>query len=80
MQQSNNLNEEFYYYHISLADPSCRAVYGVGLRLLACWACGFESRRGHGCLSVVNVVGCTDRGLCDRPITRPDESYRVWFV
>jgi len=23
---------------------------------LACWDCGFESHRGHGCLSVVSVV------------------------
>ena len=25
---------------------------------LACWDCGFESRRGHGYLSLVNVVCC----------------------
>jgi hypothetical protein len=25
---------------------------------LACWDCGFESRRGHGCLSLVIVVCC----------------------
>ena len=31
---------------------------GVGLRPLACWDCGFESHRGHGCLSVVSVVCC----------------------
>jgi hypothetical protein len=30
----------------------------VGLRLLAYWDCGFESRRGHECLSLVNVVFC----------------------
>jgi len=23
---------------------------GVGLRPITCWDCGFESRRGHGCL------------------------------
>ena len=28
----------------------------MGLWPLACWDCGFESRRGHGCLSVVSVV------------------------
>jgi len=27
-----------------------------GLRPLACWNYGFESHRGHGCLSVVSVV------------------------
>jgi hypothetical protein len=40
------------------ADPSGRAVYGVGLRPFACWDCGFESRRGKGCLSLVSVVCC----------------------
>jgi predicted Zn-ribbon and HTH transcriptional regulator len=41
-----------------MADPSVRAVYGVGLRPLACWDCGFEFRRGHGCLSLASVVCC----------------------
>ena len=30
-------------------------VYGVGLRPLACWDCGFKSHRKHGWLSVVSV-------------------------
>ena len=30
----------------------------MGLRPLACKNCGFESRRGFGCLSVVSVVCC----------------------
>jgi len=34
------------------ADPSGRAVYGVRLRP----NCGFESRQGHGCLSLMRVV------------------------
>jgi hypothetical protein len=38
------------------ADPSGRADYGVGLRPLACWDCGFESGRGRGCLSLVLCV------------------------
>ena len=29
-----------------------------GLRPLACWDCGFESRMGHGYLSLVSVVCC----------------------
>jgi hypothetical protein len=29
-----------------------------GSRQLAYWACGFESRLGHGCLSLVSVVCC----------------------
>ena len=40
------------------AGPCGRAVLGVGLRPLACWECGFESHRGHGCLSLVIVVYC----------------------
>ena len=31
---------------------------GLGRRSAACWDCGFESRRQHGCLSVVSVVCC----------------------
>jgi hypothetical protein len=38
------------------ADPGGRAVVGVGLRPFACWDCGFESRRGHGCLALVSIV------------------------
>jgi hypothetical protein len=30
----------------------------MGLWALACWDCGFESRQGHGCMSLVNVVRC----------------------
>jgi hypothetical protein len=61
------------------ADPGGRAVCGVRLRPLACWDCRFESRRGHGYLSLVSVVCCqVEVGLCVGLITRPDESYRVW--
>jgi hypothetical protein len=41
-----------------IVDPSGRAVWGVGLRPLAYWDCGFESRREHGCLFLVSVVCC----------------------
>ena len=40
------------------AGLSGRAVYGAGLQPLACWDCGFESHRGHGCLPVVRVLCC----------------------
>jgi hypothetical protein len=39
-------------------DPSGRAVSGSDLRPLVCWDCGFDSRRKHRCLSVVNVGCC----------------------
>jgi hypothetical protein len=37
---------------------------------------GLESRRRHGCLSLVRVV-LLCRNLCEGPIPRPEESYRV---
>jgi hypothetical protein len=40
------------------AGAGGRAVQGVCLRPLACCDRGFESHRGHGCLSVVYVVCC----------------------
>ena len=49
----------------------------VGLRPLACWSYGFESRRRHGCCECCVLSG---RGLCDGLITRPEESCRVWCV
>ena len=42
----------------SVLWASGRAVYGVGLRPLAFWYCGFESHRGHGILFLVRVVCC----------------------
>jgi len=46
-----------------LADVDGRAVQCVSLRSLNSWDCGFESRQGRGCLSVVSVVCCKDRGI-----------------
>jgi hypothetical protein len=51
------------------------AALGVGLRPRACWDCEFESRRGHGFLSVASVVCCqvqasaTGRSLVQRRST-----------
>ena len=56
-------------------DQSGRAVYGVGLRPLACWDYGFEFRPAHGCLSLLSVVCCqaevfaADRSLVQRSPT-----------
>ena len=43
-------------------DSGGRVVSGVGLRPLACWNCGFESRWGHRYLSLANVL-CGQRSL-----------------
>jgi hypothetical protein len=64
---------------LTIAGPSGRAVHGVGLRPLACWSCGFEFCAG------ITSVSCewsvlSSRGLCDKLITRPEESYRLWCV
>ena len=58
------------------AAPGGHAAYGVVLRPLASWDCGFESRQVHG-LFLVSVVFCAGRDLCDGPIPRPWESYRL---
>jgi hypothetical protein len=41
-----------------MTEPSGRAVSGEGLRPFAYCDCVFESRRGHGCLFLLNVVCC----------------------
>ena len=43
-----------------MTDPSGRAVSGVSLWLQFFLNCRFESRRGHGCLSLVIVVRCQE--------------------
>ena len=54
------------------AGPSDCAVWVVGLLLIACWDCGFESHWGYGCPSVVSVV-CVVRY---RSLRRADHSSR----
>jgi hypothetical protein len=77
------------YYNIVLvyimyANPSDRAVSGVGLQPFACWDSGFESRRGHGCLCLVSVVCCqvevsaTGWSLIQRSTTECGESNWTW--
>jgi len=64
---------------IIMAGPIVRAVKNVGLRPLACWECRLESRRRHGCLSVVSWV-LSGRDLCEELIIHPEESYRLWCI
>ena len=59
--------------------PSGREIESECLGPIACWDCGFESRRGHGCLSVECCV-LSGRDVCDGPIPHPEESYRLWCV
>ena len=62
---------------VVFAGPNGRAVLGVCLRPFACWDYGFESRRGHGCLSLCQCCVSSGSGLCDGPDTRTEEFYRV---
>ena len=41
---------------------------------LTCWDCGFESRWGHGYLSLVSVA-CSQVEVSVTAITCPEESY-----
>jgi hypothetical protein len=69
----------------SHADANGHAVESVGLRPLASWDCGFgfESRRPHECLSLVNIVCChvevssTGRSLVQGSPTDCDASLDV---
>jgi len=60
--------------------PLAERTKALSVLPLACWNCGFESRRGHGYLPLVKCSVLSGRGLCDGPIARPEESYRVWCV
>jgi hypothetical protein len=51
----------------------------VGLGPSACWDRGFESHLGNGCLSYTVLVW-SRRRLCEGPIPRPEESYRLWCM
>ena len=41
-----------------MSIPVAAQSNAVGLRPLACWRCGLDFRRGHGCLSVASAVCC----------------------
>jgi hypothetical protein len=53
------ISRDVLYQNTRTADSGDSTVLGISLRPLACWDCGFEFHRGHGCLSLVNVVICT---------------------
>jgi hypothetical protein len=58
-------------------DPGGCAVYGTDLWPLVCWDCKFESRLRHGTFFSCEccVLSCT--GLCNSPITGPEQFWRV---
>jgi hypothetical protein len=69
---TQDLARVFYFYSWVRVISRSRWLRGLNLwlRPLACWDCGFESRRGHGCLSLVGVL------CCQRFLRRADHSSR----
>ena len=67
------LQVHYFMWPISFAaDPSDRAVWGVGMQPLACSEIvGSNSTGGHGCLSVCCECCVLSGSLCDELITRP---------
>jgi hypothetical protein len=45
-------------YKVTMLIPVAARSKAWVLRPLACWDCGFEFRRGHGCLFLVSFVCC----------------------
>jgi hypothetical protein len=77
------MNKIYVSVIIYKSGPGGREVYDLALRPQACWDCGFESHRGHGCFSVVSVVCCqvevsaTGWSLVQRSPTDCDSSLYV---
>ena len=74
---ANNTRNRFYPDSLFIADPSDRAVKGVGLLSLACWV---QIPPGEWMSVCCECRVLSGRGLCDELIPRPEESYRVWCV
>ena len=62
------------------ASPSGQAVFGVGLRPIACRDYRFESHWEAWMSACCEYCVLSVSGLCDELITRPEESYRLWCV
>lgn len=51
-----------------------------GLRPISCWDCLFESRRGHGYLSLEGIVCFHVKAFATELIPHPEDIYRLWCV
>jgi hypothetical protein len=72
-------------YYLRFSDIRlCRSWWPCGLRRgsAAARLLGLRARIPRGAWMSVSFECCvlSGRGLCDRPITRPEKSYRVWCV
>ena len=59
---------------MDLVDPGSRRVYGVGLQLIACWDCRFESDRGAWKFVFSECFLLLGRSLIQRTHTECDVS------
>jgi hypothetical protein len=73
------LDYKAYSLGSSFAPPIRTA--GDGLRPIACWNwISGSNPAGQMNLSLVSVMFFSSRGLCDGPMPRAEESYRLWCV
>jgi hypothetical protein len=68
------------YVHTSPVLVAARSPRGRSVAARFAGIVGFETRQGHGFLSHVIVGVLSGRGLYDELITRPEDSFRLWFV
>ena len=71
------LSPSYLPHHPILADSSGPAVKRVGLHPLACWDCGFRIPPEAWRSVSSEHYAFSDRGLCDGPIPRAEDSCRV---
>jgi hypothetical protein len=62
---------------VKSVEPSGCVVYGVGLRPLTTETAGSNPAFGMDVFSL-RVLCVLDRGPCDKLITLPENSYRLW--
>ena len=76
LHEKNTVNRYDVYKYFNM----CRSQWSRGLLPLACWDCGFESRRGAWMIVCWECCVLSDRSLCDGLITCSEESYRLCSV
>jgi len=59
---------------------TCRSQWPRGLRSKVCGSCRSESRQRTRISVCCECCELSERGPCDWLITRPEVSFRVWFV
>ena len=73
-------NHEIYFRHLSIAKPTPRWPRGLRHGSADARLLGLRVRIPPGARMSVSCECCvlSGRGLCNEPITRPEDSYRLW--